>query len=173
MSRRISALLGTLVALGASLAPVASAPAHSRAPAEQKLAIVGRAEFKINKRAFDNQRFSRDAFAIRSGGVVTVVNRSKTEDPHTISLVEKAQLPTTFDCEVCGEIFGAHGAGEENGGPANPVVDVGTPGYDQPGDSSFVGPHARVRFEVTAPAGTTLHFICAIHPWMQGRVKVR
>ena len=173
MSRSISVLLGTVVALGASLAPVASAPADSTVPAKQKLAIVGRSEFRINKLAFDNQRFSRTAFAIRSGGAVTLVNRAKTEDPHTISLVEKAQLPKTFDCEVCGEIFGAHGAGGENGGPANPVVDVGAPGYDQPGDSTYVAPHARVSFEVTAPAGTTLHFICAIHPWMQGRIKVR
>src|SRR6185436_13022024 len=118
-----------------SLAPVASAPADSRAPASQKLAIVGRSDFKINKLAFDNQRFSRNAFAIRSGGVVTLVNRAKTEDPHTISLVEKARLPKTFDCEVCDEIFGAHGAGEN--GPANPVVDVAAPGYDQAGDSTF------------------------------------
>ena len=173
MSRRISVLLGTVAAVGASLASVESAPADSSAPATQKLAIVGRSDFKINKLAFDNQRFSRNAFAIRSGGVVTLVNRAKTDDPHTISLVEKAKLPKTFDCEICGEIFGAHGAGGENGGPANPVVDVGAPGYDQAGDSTFVAPHARVSFEVTAPAGTTLHFICAIHPWMQGRIKVR
>ena len=172
MSRRISVLLGTVVALGASLVPAASAPAGRSAPAEQKLAIVGRSEFRINKLAFDNQRFSRNTLAIRSGGVVTLVNRSKTEDPHTISLVERAQLPKTFDCEVCDEIFGAHGGGA-GGGPANPVVDVGAPGYDRPGDSTFVAPHATVRFEVTAPAGTTLHFICAIHPWMQGRIKVR
>ena len=173
MSRRISVLLGTVAVLAASLVSVASAPADPVAPAKQKLAIVGRSAFKINKLAFDNQRFSRTAFAIRSGGTVTVVNRAKTEDPHTISLVDKARLPKTFDCEVCGEIFGAHGAGGENGGPANPVVDVGAPGYDQPGDSTFVAPHARISFEVTAPAGTTLHFICAIHPWMQGRIKVR
>ena len=173
MSRSISILLGAVVALGASGAAGASAPANTSAPAKQKLAIIGHSAFKINKLAFDNQRFSRTAFAIRSGGAVTLVNRAKTEDPHTISLVEKAQLPKAFDCEVCGEIFAAHGAGGENGGPANPVVDVGAPGYDQPGDSTFVAPHARVRFEVTAPAGATLHFICAIHPWMQGRIKVR
>jgi len=173
MTRRTSVLLATMAAVGASLAPVASAPADSSAPASQKLAIVGRSEFKVNKLAFDNQRFSRSAFAIRSGGVVTLVNRAKTEDPHTISLVEKGQLPKGFDCEVCNGIFAAHGAGGETGGPANPVVDVGATGYDQPGDSTFVAPHARVSFEVTARAGATLHFICAIHPWMQGRIKVR
>jgi hypothetical protein len=25
---------------------------------------------------------------------------------------------------------------------------------------------------VTAKAGTTLYFMCAVHPWMQGKVKV-
>ena len=25
---------------------------------------------------------------------------------------------------------------------------------------------------VTAASGTTLHFLCAIHPWMQGRLVV-
>ena len=172
MSRRLTVLLGSVAVLGASAMPAASA-ANSRPPAKQKLAIVGRSEFKINQRAFDNQRFSRSSFAIRSGGVVTLVDRAKTEDPHTISLVTRSRLPKTFDCEVCGEIFAAHGAGGENGGPANPVVDVGGPGYDQPGDSTFIAPHGKVSFEVTAPAGTNLFFVCAIHPWMQGRIKVR
>jgi hypothetical protein len=169
MSRRISILLGAALALALTSGGAAAA---TKAPATQKLAIVGHSAFKVNQLAFDNQRFSVSTFAIRSGGTVTLVNRARTEDPHTISLVTKAQLPTSFDCEVCGAIFGAHGGGE-GGGPANPVVDVGAPGYDQPGDSTFVAPHARLSFKVTAPAGTNLHFLCAIHPWMQGRIKVR
>ena len=74
---------------------------------------------------------------------------------------------------MCGEIFGAHGVNEQTGDIANPVVNVGAAGFDQPGDSMFIPPHGRVSFDVTAPAGTTLHFMCAIHPWMQGRIKVR
>jgi plastocyanin len=170
MSRRISILLGAAVALGATSA---GATADSKTPTKQKLAIVGHSAFKVNQLAFDNQRFSKAKVSIRSGGTINLVNRARTEDPHTISLVKKSQLPTSFDCEVCGEIFDAHGAGQPNGELANPVVDVGAPGYDQPGDSTFVAPHARVSFKVTAPAGTTLHFMCAIHPWMQGRIKVR
>ena len=173
MSRRISILLGAVVALGATAATGGGAAADPKVPATQKLAIVGHSAFKVNKLAFDNQRFSKSTFAIRSGGTVTLANRARTEDPHTVSLVTKAQLPTSFDCEVCGAIFAAHGVSETSNGPANPVVDVGASGYDQPGDSSFVAPHARVSFKVTAPAGTTLHFMCAIHPWMQGRIKVR
>lgn len=169
MSRRTSVLLGAVVAVGATGGMVAGATAASKTPTKQKLAIVGRSEFKVNKLAFDNQRFSKSTLAISSGGTVTLVNRARTTDPHTISLVKKSQLPKTFDCEVCGDIFAAHTAG----GSQAPVVDVGAPGFDQPGDSMFVAPHAKVKFNVTAPAGTRLHFMCAIHPWMQGRIKVR
>jgi plastocyanin len=165
----MSILLGAVVALSATYATVAGATAKSKAPSKQKLAIVGHSEFKVNKLAFDNQRFSMTTFAISSGGTVTLVNRARTTDPHTISLVKKSRLPKTFDCDVCGDIFAAHTAD----GTEAPVVDVGAPGFDQPGDSMFVAPHARVRFKVTAPAGTRLHFICAIHPWMQGAIKVR
>jgi len=173
MSRQVSVLLGAAVALSAMALTIGSATADSKAPTTQKLAIVGHSEFKVNKLAFDSQRFSMGTFVIRSGGTVTVRNKAKTEDPHTISLVKKSQLPSSFDCEVCGEIFGSHGVYETSGKIANPVVDVGAPGYDQPGDSTFIAPHGKVSFKVTAPAGTALHFICAIHPWMQGRIKVR
>ncbi|MGI8421234.1 MAG: cupredoxin domain-containing protein [Gaiellaceae bacterium] len=26
---------------------------------------------------------------------------------------------------------------------------------------------------VSAPAGTTLYFLCAVHPWMQGKIIVK
>jgi hypothetical protein len=29
-----------------------------------------------------------------------------------------------------------------------------------------------VSIPVSAPAGTTLHFICGMHPWMQGKIVV-
>jgi hypothetical protein len=42
------------------------------------------------------------------------------------------------------------------------------------GDSWFSGekPGGTVEQVVTAKAGTTLYFMCAIHPWMQGSIKV-
>jgi hypothetical protein len=30
-----------------------------------------------------------------------------------------------------------------------------------------------VSIKVTAPAGSTLNFMCVIHPWMQGRILVK
>jgi hypothetical protein len=63
-------------------------------------------------------------------------------------------------------------------GPTNDIVhwivDKGQPGLDEPGDSIAIEgmKHMSVSIKVTAPAGTTLYFICAVHPWMQGEIKV-
>jgi plastocyanin len=173
MSRRITVLVAATAALGLTALAMGTATAAPKAPTQKKMAIVGHFVFKAGISAFDDQHFTPSRFDIRSGATVTLRNKAKTEDPHTISLVKKSQLPNSFDCEVCGQIFGAHGANEQTGDIANPVVNVGAAGFDQPGDSMFIPPRGKVSFGVTAPAGTTLHFICAIHPWMQGRIKVR
>jgi hypothetical protein len=173
MSRRTIALLAAGAALGATALAIGPATAAQKAPSSKKMAIVGHSEFKPGRFAFDNQRFSPRSFSIRSGGTVTLRNKAKTEDPHTISVVAKSQLPTSFDCEVCGQIFAAHGADEQTGAIANPVVNVGAAGFDQPGDSMFVPPRGKVTFDVSASAGSTLYLLCAVHPWMQGRITVR
>jgi plastocyanin len=165
--------IGSAVGTIAGVLAIGTATAAPSAPTKKKMAIVGHFVFKTGKSVFDDQHFTPRKFDIRSGGTVTLRNKARTEDPHTISLVKKSQLPDSFDCEVCGQIFGAHGANEQTGDIANPVVNVGAAGFDQPGDSMFVRPHGKVSFDVTAPAGTTLHFMCAVHPWMQGRIKVR
>jgi hypothetical protein len=63
-------------------------------------------------------------------------------------------------------------------GPSpHPLVDVGAAGFNAPGDSIVTGPKAQpggqpVTFKVTAAPGTTLNFLCVIHPWMEGRFSV-
>jgi hypothetical protein len=53
------------------------------------------------------------------------------------------------------------------------VVNAGKPGLNQPGDSLLIdADHPVTRARVTASPGTTLHFICVIHPWMQGKLRV-
>jgi plastocyanin len=42
-----------------------------------------------------------------------------------------------------------------------------------PGDSLFQAPGKNVSAVVSAPAGTTLYYLCAIHPWMQGKIVVK
>jgi hypothetical protein len=55
------------------------------------------------------------------------------------------------------------------------VLDKGQKGFDTRGDSLFLapaGPHKRATVVVSAPAGTTLYYVCAVHPWMQGEIVV-
>ena len=151
------------------------------APSKAKLAIRGGESFKPNAFVIDTQRYVPGTTPIRSGGTVTMTNA--TREPHTLSIVKRGDLPRTVgqvnDCSVCATITQAHGvdpnAPPAGGPPPIPVVDGGAAGFDRPGDSIFVGPKgsgSTVRFKVTAKAGTTLHYLCIIHPWMQGSLKV-
>lgn len=109
---------------------------------------------------------------VASGGTLTWVDADQTEEPHTISIVDQSDLAgdveEVFECPVCEEIFEGHFAG----GGFNPVVDVGDPGLDSRLDSLFLEPGGQVSAEVSAPPGTTLYYLCAIHPWMQGSIRV-
>jgi plastocyanin len=109
---------------------------------------------------------------VASGGTLTWVDADQSEEPHTISIVDKSDLPAdieeVFECAVCGEIFEGHFAG----GGFNPVVDVGELGLDTRLDSLFLEPGGQVTAQVSAPPGTTLYYLCAIHPWMQGSITV-
>jgi plastocyanin len=40
------------------------------------------------------------------------------------------------------------------------------------GDSQFIPAGEGISFKVTASKGSTLPYFCAIHPWMQGKLKV-
>jgi hypothetical protein len=152
-------------------------PAGAQAPSTAKLRIVGGTTIEPGKFIKDDQRFAPRNRAVRSGGKVRLRDKSQNQEPHTLSLVRKRQLPDTaqeaFECEVCGSFFEAHEANEETGEVGRPLVDVGDPGFDRPGDSIFVPPGGTVRFDIGADAGKRLYYLCAIHPWMQGKFRVR
>jgi hypothetical protein len=174
-SRRNLLAVGALSALAA--AALVIAPAVAQPPKNAKIRVLGGITVKPGKFIKDDQRFAPLRRAVRSGGTVQVVNRATAPDPHTISFVRRSQMPNTpqevFQCEACGPFFGAHEADEQTGEIGKPVVDVGQPGVDRPGDSIYIPPGEGVRFDVTAARGTTLHYLCALHPWMQGRLRVR
>lgn len=171
---RTRSVVATVVICGSALA---AAPAVSQAPNQAKLRMVGGTQMKPGKFIRDDQRFAPRNLAVRAGGKVRLANKARTEDPHTLSVVKKSDLPKNavqaFNCRVCGEFFEAHGVDEESGDIANPVVNVGGAGFDRPGDSIFVPPGGTVRFDVGQAAGRTLYYLCAVHPWMQGKLRVR
>jgi plastocyanin len=66
----------------------------------------------------------------------------------------------------------------ETGEVGKEVVEAGAAGFDTGGDKTTAGdsvylpPQGKVTFKVTAKKGTTLNFICAVHPWMVATIKV-
>jgi hypothetical protein len=126
---------------------------------------------------------------IVTGEELTIENKSvpKAIGPHTFSLVEESQWPETKPARkkcftphhICKAIADWHGVKGEGPPTKNPAK-AGRPGWDtegslsKNGDSWFTGekPGTSYTQRVTAPAGTTIQFMCAIHPWMHGSIEV-
>ena len=140
--------------------------------------MKGKFVVKRNKFFKDGVHFTPGKSSIRSGGSLTLRNR--TEEPHTFSIVKASEVPGTpgkmLNCgspgTVCDTIFTAL-APDPEGNPTKPVVDVGTAGIDQPGDTIVLNPKQTTKVNVSASKGTTLRYICAFHAWMQGQLRVR
>lgn len=178
-SRRVlaAAAVGAVFVMGGS-----ALAAPGNAPSQAKIFIKGSASFQPNAFYKETLRFVAGTVTVRSGATVTLTNA--TSDPHTLSIVTHSGLPRTIgqleNCGACETIAQSHGLNPHGpptpGPPPHPVVDVGNAGFDQPGDSVIIGPkgpHGQATFKITAKSGTTLYFMCAIHPWMQGRFQVR
>ena len=130
MTRRKTVALVATAALGVSALGVGAASAASK----NRIDVVGGTSIKPGQSVTDDQHFTPQDLEVKSGATVKLVNKAKTEDPHTISLVKKSQLPKTakaaFNCAACNAFFGAHEFDEQTGNIGKPVVDVGQPGFD-------------------------------------------
>lgn len=125
-----------------------------------------------------------------AGEKLEVVNETnpKQVGPHTFSLVAKAALPKTRKAmngcfapkKICLAIAIWHGFNPKTERITKNVVRVGPAGWStegstikKKGDSWFTEKKgATISQVVSAKAGTTLHYICAVHPEMQGDVEV-
>jgi plastocyanin len=189
MNRRITVAVVATTALGIAAAGVASAGAAAKAaPKKNEIVIKGHFVFKPGHSARDDQRFTPLNASVKSGATVTVRNKAKTKDPHTLSFVEKKFLPKDFEPAAAEPLFGLHQLSDDpnaqpvmkidNGAPAadqNAPLAVDTLGTDTtPGDSELMAPGQKtVSFKVTAAKGSTLYYFCIFHPWMQGNIKVK
>jgi hypothetical protein len=127
---------------------------------------------------------------IVAGEELAVLNQTnpKQVGPHTFSLVTKGSLPKTPKARqtcftpkhICMAIAKWHGTNGNGPVTKNPVK-AGVDGWDtlgsitKTGDSWFTGEKkagTSIVELVTAVPGTTLYFLCAIHPWMQGSTEV-
>jgi hypothetical protein len=173
---RRAAVAVLVIALGVAGGTAVAAP--KKAKKNVTLQMKGKLIVKRNKFLKDEARFSPGDVLIRSGGTLTLKNRQ--EAPHTFSVIKGSDVPKStgriLNCGApgtpCDSIFTTHQP-DPQGNPTKPIVDVGAPGIDQPGDSIVLNPKQTVKVNVSAAKGTTLNFFCAIHPWMQGRLKSR
>jgi plastocyanin len=188
MNRRLTVAIASTAALGLVATGVASTAGAAAKPKKNEIRIVGGEQFKAGEFFKVDLRFKPRNTTVKSGSTVKLVNKSKLPEPHTITFVKKQFLPTSFDVAVNDKLLEAHqvdpnneeappgvlvvdnGAAVPEGGTLN--VDTGfTP--DTAGDSAFIAPGQKsFSFKVTADKGSRLFYFCAIHPWMQGKIKV-
>jgi|SRR5689334_800615 len=176
----MSVRLGIAIAVGVA-ASLAVAPAFASA------AELGPAN-TVYIKANGGLRFEAPK-TIVEGEELEVLNTTNPRQvgPHTFSLVTKGSIPKTpkqrqlcfTPHHICKSIAAWHGVKGEGPPTKNPAK-AGEEGWDtlgsltKPGDSWFTGtkPRASITQQVTAEAGTTIYFMCAIHPWMHGSIKV-
>jgi len=126
---------------------------------------------------------------VHVGDILKVRNTTnpKQVGPHTFSMVQGNVRPTTKTqrkkCftpgHICFAIAHWHGSNGHTPITQNPAK-AGKPGWDtegnvhKKGDSWFSGNKkgGSVSQVVAAQAGTTMTFMCAIHPYMQADIKV-
>ncbi len=169
-----SAVTASLAAaIGAGARPAETA---ARAPV---VTIVGGPSLKPNRFVMDTVRFSPGTITVRPGQVVTWVDRGRSPEPHTVTIVRKGELPDTIQelsrCfeGACG-LVAAHlnDPNDPEKGIRTARVDRGRAGLNTRGDSLFLAPKGRISGRVTASSGRTLRYLCALHPWMQGTIRV-
>jgi len=172
--------LAALVLLAALAVPALAGAESTMTPEEGVTTIEIKMEGK--KMGFFGPK------TVHEGEELRIVNTTKPSmvGPHTFSLVTKGSLPKTAKqrktCftpgKICMGIAHWYGLkGEEL--PKEPLVEAGAEGWDtmgtttKKGDSYFFAKKgASVEQVVTAKAGTTLYFMCAVHAFMQGSIKV-
>lgn len=139
----------------------------------------------VNRYIQDGLRWDKDVYSVPSGGTLHIVNQAADEGPHTFTVVLKKDAPRTglqvVNCKICLVLAKAHGADpNSNAPPKFPFLENGVgqatpPSVDKAGDSGVTGKGKKgesIDLTVTAPAGTKLHFMCLIHPWMQADLVV-
>ncbi len=185
MSKRFSrvSIIGAIAIVAGLTATLALAPALAGATDD-----LGSANTVFIKAGKGGLRFEAPK-TIVAGEELEVLNQTnpKQVGPHTFSLVTKGSIPKTPKARqvcftpkhICMSIAKWHGVKGNGPVKVNPV-EVGLEGWDtlgsltKKGDSWFTGekPKTSITQKVTAAAGTTIYFMCAIHPWMHGSIEV-
>ena len=163
----IAATAALCAIVGAAVSTSAS-PHKTRAAT--RIATTGSNSFVRNALIQSTLRFFPERLTVNSGATITIADRDRPREPHTLSIVRRKARPNNteevFSCRAC-RVAGAHLAGQK----PKIRINQGKPGLNRPGDSVLLQPGKSVSAKVTARAGKTLYYLCAIHPWMQGQIR--
>ena len=168
-----------LIAATLGIFAIAAGPAFA-APKKNTITAVGGMKVKANAYVQDGQRWDADTYSIKSGATVTLRDKTTDGQPHTLSLIKS--VPKTaaqiMGCQACQPLNLGHEVDMMSGNVGKPLIEAGAAGFetagdkDAAGDSIYLPSKGKVTFKVTAKKGTTLNFVCAVHPWMQGSIPV-
>jgi len=179
LRKLFSAGIAVLAAAGAA---AGLALASSSAAGDATVKTIAADKVAINKYLQIGDHFAPGTVRVRSGGTLTFGYGSRDDEPHTLTIVPAAQLPKTLaqmdNCRACrlalGHLKNPKAPPDQNNPIVHWTLDKGQSGLDEAGDSLAIQPgaHKTIKAVVSAPAGTTLSFVCALHPWMQGKILV-
>ena len=126
---------------------------------------------------------------VTAGQKLRIVNKTKPRKvgPHTFTLTAESLIPKTpkqrKSCfspgKICMDVALAHKFNPKTEKVNQPVVKAGAPGWDteftknSKGDSWYTEKlGAKFSRVVSAEAGTTLQYLCVVHPEMKGEIEV-
>ncbi len=165
----------------AALALVFAAPAGAAVPST---GVTAEIDMKFEK----GKMFFSGPKTVTQGDTLKIVNDTNPKQigPHTFSLVTKAVLPKTKDARkncftpkhICLSIAEWHKFNPKTEKIAVDPVKAGPAGWSTMGNNSKQGDSwfteekgETFEQQVTAAPGT-LYYLCAVHAFMQGQVKV-
>lgn len=178
-------------ALTALTALVVVAPSGAT-PTSQK--AVAHASKGVETATFEGGRRNLQLVAprtVKAGDLLKIENLTNPNriGPHTFSLVTKDSLPEKGRQQrkclhfkphtICRAIAKWHEFNFQTETIGRDLVEVGRKGWDRKGnlrrkgDSWFTDKeNQRFAQKVSADPGKRLYFICAVHPFLQGKIKV-
>lgn len=170
------------LALAAAVTLVALTAASGNAGNGTEVEARGGFEFEPNEVIEGTLQWHDGDIEITSGDYLTIADHDDLPgEPHIFTIVNENEKPQTVEelfsgvCTTCNSALIQHDTnGNQQADPGDVfLIDVGAPGFNEVGDSVVVPDGQKTSIQVTAPPGTTLHFICPIHNEMQGVMKVR
>ena len=167
--------VGAMVALTSVALGAASSTAS-----DKTIRTMGTEDVHINSKIFSDLRFSPGNTTVMSGDDLTISHDDKTQEPHTLTIVNADERPTdtdsVFACgepgTLCDEVFGTVQPQIVDETKSQFVDVSGAAGLDGRLDTVWLPAGTSITVPVSAPSGTTLAYFCAIHAWMQGTIKV-